>query len=92
MKPGLLFKIILLALPVIMLIYVLLIRDRMDAGSGVGGGSYDLTKIYTLVIAGLYMLVLNLGLLIQDARGNRFFLLAGIVLLIGTVIITIRTF
>jgi hypothetical protein len=92
MKGNLLFKTILLALPVIMLVYVFLIRDMMDAGPGIGGGGYDLTKMYTLVTIGLYLLILNLVFLVQDAARNWPFLLVGLALLIGTVIMAVRTF
>lgn len=92
MKSNLIFKTILLALPAIFLLYVFLIRDMLDAGPGTGGGSYDLTKMYTLVGIGLYLLILNLVFLIQDAGRNWPFLLIGVALLIGVVITAVRTF
>lgn len=92
MKPGFLFRIILLALPLVTLIYVFLIRDRINAGSGIGGGGYDLTKMYTLIGAGLYLLILNLALLVQNARENRLLLLIGVVSLIVTIVMAVRTF
>lgn len=92
MKPAYLFKIILLALPVITLIYVFLIRDRINAASGIGGGGYDLTKMYTLIGAGLYLLILNLFFLVQNARENRLLLLVGIAALIVTIIMAVRSF
>lgn len=92
MKSTYLFKIILLALPALLLLYVFVIRDRIDAVSGIGGGGYDLTKMYTLVGTGLYLLVLDIGLLIQDAGGNRFLLLAGLLLLIVTIVMAVRSF
>lgn len=92
MKSNTVFKIILLALPVIMLIYVFLIRDRLDAGPGIGGGGYDLTKMYTLVAIGLYLLILNLVFLVQDAGKNWPFLLVGVALLTGTIVMAVRTF
>lgn len=93
MKSNYLVKTILLALPVIILIYVFVIRDRIDTGSGgVGGGGYDLTKMYTLVTMGLYLLILNLVLLIQVARENWIFLLVGIALFSVTVVMAVRSF
>lgn len=92
MKTSYLLKIILLALPFIILVYVFLIRDRIDAGGGIGGGSYDLTKIYTLVIVGLYLLILNLVLAVQDVRQNMLFLLLGVAQLIVTIIMFVRSF
>lgn len=90
MKPGHIIKIILLALPAVTLIYVFFLRDGV--GGGIGGGSYDLTKMYTLVGAGLYLLILNLALLVQNARGNWLFLLAGAVMLTVTFVVAARTF
>ena len=87
MKSTQIIKTILLALPVIILVYVFLIRDRLDVVSGVGGGSYDLTKAYTLVVAGVYLLILDLVLLIQDTRVNWPFLLVGVASLIVCVIL-----
>jgi hypothetical protein len=92
MKFTYIFKIILLALPALLLIYVFVIRDRIDAISGIGGGGYDLTKMYTLIGTALYLLILDLGLLIQGASGNRFFLLAGLGMLIVTVVMAVRSF
>lgn len=92
MKSPHLLKIILLALPAILLVYVFLIRDRLSSGSGIGGGSYDLTKMYTLFVAGLYLLILNVAFLVLDARGNRVLLLVGILLLTWTIIMAVRNF
>lgn len=92
MKPGHLFKIILLALPAIVLLYVFVIRDRIDTGSGIGGGGYDLTKMYTSIVAVGYLFVVTMGLLIQDAKGNRIFQFAGLALLIAAIIITVLSF
>jgi hypothetical protein len=86
------FKIILLVLPAIVLLYVFVVRDRIDTGSGIGGGGYDLTKMYTGVAAGIYLLILNLVLLIQNAKANRSFLPIGTVMLIADVIMTVRSF
>jgi hypothetical protein len=86
------FKLILLALPAIILIYVFLIRDRIDAVSGIGGGGYDLTKMYRLAGVGLYLLILNVGLLVQDVSANRYLLLAGVAMLVLTIIMAVRTF
>lgn len=91
-KASYLIKIILLALPALLLLYVFVIRDRIDAVSGIGGGGYDLTKMYTLAGTGLYLFVLDLGLLIQDAAGNKFLLLAGTELLIITIVMAVRSF
>jgi hypothetical protein len=85
-------KSILLALPVIILLYVFVIRDRIESGSGIGGGGYDLTKMYTLVTIGLYLLILNVVLLVQVARENWIFLLVGIALLIITIVMAVRSF
>jgi hypothetical protein len=93
MKSTYLFKLILLAAPIILLIYVFLIRDRLDKGSGgIGGGGYDLTKMYTILAAGLYLLVLNFIFLIQDAGGNKYLLLVGVAAFIVTVIMAVRSF
>ncbi len=92
MKPSLLFKIILLAFPAIVLLYVFVIRDRIDTGSGIGGGGYDLTKMYTSIAAVGYLFIVTLGLLIQDAKGNKIFLFIGLALLIAAIIITVRSF
>lgn len=92
MKSNLIVKIILLALPVVMLAYVFFIRDMIDAGTGVGGGGYDLTKMYTLVTIGLYLLILNLVFLVQDAGRNWPFLLVGVALLTGVIVTAVRTF
>lgn len=93
MKSTHLFKLIILALPIILLIYVFLIRDRINTGSGgIGGGGYDLTKMYTIVAAGLYLLILNFIFLIQDAGGNMYFLLVGVAAFIVTVIMAVRSF
>ena len=85
-----LLKIALMALPAIILIYVFLFRDRLNTGNGIGGGSYDLTKMYTVFGVGLYLLILNLILLIQNAGDNKPLLLAGLILLIITGIIGFR--
>lgn len=92
MKSSHLFKIILLVLPAIILLYVFLIRDRVSTGSGIGGGGYDLTKMYTGVVVAGYLLIVNLVLLIQNANGNRGFLFAGLALLVGAIIMTVRSF
>ncbi|SIS59209.1 hypothetical protein SAMN05421788_101108 [Filimonas lacunae] len=92
MKTSHLVKIILLTIPAITLLYVFLLRDRIEGGTGIGGGSYDLTKTFTAIAIGLYLLVLNLFLLIQNAQANKFFLLGGGVMLMITVIIAVRTF
>ncbi|SFN49107.1 hypothetical protein SAMN05428949_3018 [Chitinophaga sp. YR627] len=92
MKSTQIFKTILLALPFLILLYVFFLRDRIDTGDGIGGGSYDLTKPYTAIGIGLYALILSLVLLIQDAHGNRVFLLTGIILLIVTIIMGVRSF
>ena len=91
MKTSDLIKTILLALPFITLVYVFIISDLLESGNGIGGGSYDLTKPYTVVVVALYLFILNLGLLIQDAASNKYFLLAGIILLITTIILAVRT-
>lgn len=92
MKSNYLVKTTLLALPVIILLYVFVIRDRIESGSGIGGGGYDLTKMYTLVTIGLYLLILNVVLLVQIARENWIFLLVGIALLIITIVMAVRSF
>lgn len=92
MKSSQIFKTVLLALPFLILLYVFFLRDRIDTGDGIGGGSYDLTKPYTAIGLGLYALILNIALLIQDAHGNRIFLLGGILLLIVTIITGVRSF
>lgn len=91
MKPSYFVKPFLLALPFLFLVYVFVIRDRLEAGGGVGGGMYDLTKLYTLVIVGFYLLVVSLVLVIQDGRQNLFFLLAGIVQLVAVIVLFVRT-
>jgi hypothetical protein len=92
MKPGQIIKVILLALPILLLVYVMFIRDRLDAVTSIGGGGYDLTKMYTLVGVGLYLFVLNLFFLIQDAKGNRLLLLVGVITFIWTIIMAVRNF
>lgn len=92
MKSNYLVKVILLALPAIILLYVFVIRDRIESGSGIGGGGYDLTKMYTLVTIGLYLLILNVVLLVQVARENWIFLLVGVALLSITVVMAVRSF
>ncbi|WP_295119082.1 hypothetical protein [uncultured Chitinophaga sp.] len=92
MKSSQIIKIVLLALPILLLVYVMFIRDRLDAASGIGGGGYDLTKMYTLIGVGLYLLVLNLFFLIQTASGNRLLLMIGVITLICTIVMAIRNF
>jgi len=92
MKVTCLYKIISLALPAIILIYVFLIRDRLDAVGGVGGGMYDLTKMYTAFGIGLYLLILCAVLLLRDAGANALFILIGVAMLIVTVVIAVRSF
>ena len=90
MKLILLYKIILLGLPVITLIYIFIIRDRLGIRGGAGGGSYDFTRAYSLIAVGLYVLVLDIILLVQDARGNWPFLIVGVGLLICSIILGFR--
>lgn len=90
MKYTYLLKIFLLTLPVLILIYVFLIRDRLSSGNSIGGGSYDLTKMYTVIGVGLYLLIFELALLIQNAGENKFFLLAGFILLIIIMVMATR--
>jgi hypothetical protein len=92
MKTSYLFKIMLLALPIVLLIYVFLIRDRISGATGIGGGGYDLTRMYTLIAAGLYLLIFNLVLLIQGARENKLLLLIGTIALILTIVAAVRSF
>jgi hypothetical protein len=75
-----------------LLIYVFVIRDRIGGAAGIGGGGYDLTRMYTLIAAGLYLLILNLVLLIQGARENKLLLLIGIITLIWTIVTAVRSF
>lgn len=91
MKTSQIVKITLLALPVVTLLYIFHFRD-LGNGKSIGGGSYDLTKLYYSVFAAAYLLVLNLVLLVQDAKGNRFFLLAGLLFFIGSVAAVVRCF
>lgn len=79
------WKIFLLAIPVIVLLYVFLLRDRLERGDSIGGGSYDLTKLYTVCFAGIYLFVLNIFFLIQDASTNRLLLLVGALTFLFTV-------
>lgn len=91
MKTADLIKIILLAIPFVTLLYVFIISDMLESGNGIGGSSYDLTKPYTVIGVGLYLLIFNLGLLIQSGPDNKYFLLAGVVLLIITIVLAVRT-
>ncbi|UYQ93624.1 hypothetical protein MKQ68_00730 [Chitinophaga horti] len=85
-------KIALLALPIIILIYVFLIRDHLSAGNSIGGGSYDLTKMYTLFGMGLYLLIYNVTLLLMGIRGNGPLLLIGAASLVLVIVTAVRTF
>lgn len=49
-----------------------MIRDRIGGATGIGGGGYDLTMMYTLIAAGLYLLILNLVLLKPFRHLNDF--------------------
>lgn len=79
-------KYILLALPLLTLIYVFVLRDRLSSGNSIGGGSYDLTKMFTVVGVGAYLLIFNLFLLFQNPTENKILLLIGFVLLMVTMI------
>ncbi|MBW8684358.1 hypothetical protein [Chitinophaga rhizophila] len=92
MKSMDLFKLLLVLLPAMLLIYVFLIRGWLDNTPGIGGGGYDLTNMYTLAGTGMYLVVLNLFFLIQGAIDNKYYLLAGILLLVIVVVIAVRTF
>ena len=92
MKSNYIVKTVLLALPVIILLYVFVLRDRLESGGGIGGGGYDLTKMYTLFTIGIYLFILNLVFLIQVAKENWIFLLIGIALLVVTIVMAVRTF
>jgi len=85
-------KSILLALPLIVLLYVFVIKDLIESHDNIGGGSYDLTNAFTLIGVGIYLFVFNLVLLIQNARGNWIFLLIGGAMLTGVIVAVIRTF
>lgn len=86
MKPVHLFKIILLAVPVISLLYIFLVRDYLSS-KGIGGGGYDLTKLYYTFFTAGYLLLLNIFFLIQGVAVNRHFLLAGGVLLLVSLVL-----
>jgi hypothetical protein len=84
-------KFFFLILPFLILIYVFLIRDRLDSGTGIGGGGYDLTKLYTLAILGIYLLIFNFFLAIQSAHQNLLLLLIGLAQLLIIAILFTRT-
>lgn len=84
-------KFFFLILPLLVLIYVFLIRDRLDSGAGIGGGGYDLTKLYTLVILGIYLLVFNIFLAIQSAHQNLLLLIIGLAQLLIIAMLFIRS-
>ncbi|MCK7559799.1 hypothetical protein MKQ70_34610 [Chitinophaga sedimenti] len=91
MNTSLRIKLILLFIPILILVYVFLIRDRVGAPS-IGGGSYDLTKMFTLMGTGAYLLVYNIALALMGGHLNRMCLLGGIVTLIIVVIMASRSF
>lgn len=80
-----------LILPLLILIYVFLVKDRLESGNGIGGGGYDLTKLYTLVILGIYLLIFNLFLAIQSAHQNILLLIIGLAQLLIIAILFIRS-
>ena len=86
MKTPDILKLIFLLLPCIIMAYVFFLRDRLDTGDAVGGGSYDLTRMFAVIGIGGYLLVYNLVLLLQSPEENKFFLFAGAALLVFTII------
>ncbi|KAA2241505.1 hypothetical protein F0L74_16550 [Chitinophaga agrisoli] len=92
MKSNKLFKITLLVIPTMLLIYIFLTRDKIDPGSGVESGSYDVSQMYILVSTGLYLLMLSLIFLLRDTRGNVLFLLIAILLLVITATMAVHVF
>lgn len=81
-------KSLLLALPVLILIYIFFF-NRTGNG-GVGGGGYDLSKLYYSLFALAYLLVLNIAFLIQGIQSNRYFLIAGVLIFLIVLIVFIR--
>lgn len=83
-------KLFFVVLPILVLIYVFIIRDRLGA-DGIGGGGYDLTKLYTLAFLGIYLLVLNLILVIQSAQQNILLLIIGLAQMLIIAMLFIRS-
>lgn len=81
-------KSILLALPVIVLVYIFFFNR--GGNGGVGGGGYDLSKLYYSLFALAYLLVLNIVFLIQGMETNRYFLIAGGLIFVIVLFVLIR--
>ena len=73
MKYATILKIAFLAIPAILMMYVLWFRKGISGG----GGSYDLTKFYTVAGVGIWAALFVIITLMSKARGQVGFLLAG---------------
>ncbi|ATL47388.1 hypothetical protein COR50_09520 [Chitinophaga caeni] len=92
MKLGVIIKVILLALPIFVLIYVFLFRDHFSPGNSIGGGSYDLMKMYTSLGASVYLFLYHILLLITKGKEHKYLFIAAFLTLVITVILTIKSF
>ncbi|WP_126247006.1 hypothetical protein [Chitinophaga rhizosphaerae] len=73
MKNSAILKIVLLLIPAIVMGYVTYVRKGVSGG----GGSYDLTNLYTTVGVGIWSAVYVIVMLAKKAPGQVWYLLAG---------------